>query len=56
MEEHPPSTIRVVKYEPIGPTEVRITMEMVAKVDRLAEVCSGLMHTAAGQIAAKRES
>ena len=50
MEEHPPSTIRVVKHEPISPTEVRITMEMVVNVDRLAEVCSGLIHTAVGQI------
>jgi hypothetical protein len=51
MEEHPPSTIRIIKHEPISPTKVRITMEMVVNVDRLAEVCSGLIHTAVGQIA-----
>ena len=54
MEENPPSTIRIVKNEPISPTEVRITMEMIVNVNRLAEVCSGLLHTAADQIS-KRE-
>jgi hypothetical protein len=56
MEEHSLSTIRVVKHEPISPTEVRITMEMIVNVDRLAEVCAGLIHTAADQIAGNRKS
>jgi hypothetical protein len=56
MEEHPPSTIRVVKTEPISPTEVRITMEMIVDVGRLAEVCGGLLHTAVDQIANTRKS
>ena len=55
MENTPPSTIRIVKNEPISPTQVRITMEMIVNVDRLAEVCAGLIHTAADQIAAKRK-
>ncbi|HEY2032386.1 MAG TPA: hypothetical protein VGH02_01735 [Rhizomicrobium sp.] len=36
MEAHPPSTVRIVKHEPISLTEVRITMEMIVNVDRLA--------------------
>ena len=31
MEEHPPSTIRIINNEAISPTEVRITMEMIVK-------------------------
>ena len=54
MEEYPPSTVRIVKHEPISATEVRITMEMVVNVDRLAEICSELIHTAADQISGKR--
>ena len=55
MEEMPPSTIRIIGNEPISPTEVRITMEMIVNVDRLAEVCASLIHTAADQIAGKRK-
>ena len=56
MEQNPPSTIRVIKYEPVSPTEVRITMEMVVDVNRLADVCSGLIHTAVDQIAHSKKS
>jgi len=56
MQDYPPSTIRIVKHEPVSLTEVRITMEMVVRVDRLAEVCGELIHTAADQIAIKRTS
>jgi hypothetical protein len=55
MDENPPSTVRIVKHEPISPTEVRITLEMIVNVNRLAEVCSGLIHTATSQIASKRD-
>jgi hypothetical protein len=56
MEENPASTIRIVKTEPISPTEVRITMEMIVNVNRLADVCGSLLHTAVDQIATKRKS
>jgi hypothetical protein len=55
MEENPPSTIRIIKNEPISPTEVRITMEMIVNVNRLAEVCGSLIHTAADQIASRHK-
>jgi hypothetical protein len=51
MDQPPPSTIRVVSHEAISPDEVRIVMEMVVNVHRLTEVASGLLHTAAGQVA-----
>ena len=42
----PPSTIKIVSIEPQGDTKVRIMMEMIVDVHRLAEVGSELLHAA----------
>jgi hypothetical protein len=33
----PPSTIKIVSYEPINHNEIRITLEMTVDIHRLAE-------------------
>ena len=52
MSAYPATTVRVVSIEPCGETKVRITMEMIADVHRLAEVGSEILHTAAKQVKA----
>lgn len=39
----PATTVKVVSVEPLGATKVRITMELIADVNRLAEVGSELL-------------
>jgi hypothetical protein len=51
MDELPPSTVRIVSHEAISPTQVRITMEMVVDVHRLAEICGELLRTTTAQTA-----
>ena len=46
------TTIRVISIEPAGGTKVRIMMEMIADVHRLAEVGSDMLHSAIEQIKA----
>jgi hypothetical protein len=46
MSDFPATTVKVVSIEPCGETKVRIMMEMVADVNRLAEVGSELLHKA----------
>jgi len=45
----PPSRVRIVSHESISPTEVRIMMEVIVDVNRLAEVGREFIHTAIGQ-------
>lgn len=42
----PATTVRVTSIEPAGETKVRITLEMMVDVHRLAEVGSELLHAA----------
>jgi len=42
----PPSRIRVVSYEGINKTEVKVMLEMIVDVHRLAEVGQQFLHTA----------
>ena len=43
MNDFPATRVRVVSIDPCGDTEVRIMMEMIADVNRLAEVGSDLL-------------
>ena len=40
----PATTVRVTGIEPVGETKVRIQLEMLVDVHRLAEVGSELLH------------
>lgn len=53
MAVHPATTVRVVSVELCGDTKVRIMMEMIADVHRLAEVGSELLHEAITHVKAE---
>ena len=53
MDEFPPSRVRIVSHEPISATEVRILMEMIVDVNRLAEVGREFLVQALKQVGAK---
>ena len=42
----PATTVRVTGIEPVGETKVRIQLEMLVDVHRLAEVGSEMLHAA----------
>lgn len=44
--------MRVTSIEPVGDTKVRITLEMLVDVHRLAEVGSELLHAAVKRVKA----
>jgi hypothetical protein len=50
MPDYPPTTVRVVSIEPADETKVRIMIEMIADVHRLAEVGSELLRKAIEQV------
>ncbi len=56
MATFPASTIKVVSMEPLGQTKVRIMMEMIVDVHRLAEVGSDLLHAAVAQAKADKRA
>ena len=49
MTAFPATIVRVTALEPAGETKVRITMEMLVDVHRLAEVGSELLHAAVAE-------
>jgi hypothetical protein len=49
------STVKVIAVEPCGDNKVRITLELVADVHRLAEISSSMLSVAAKGIAAERK-
>ena len=51
-----PSTVRIVSTEPLGDTKVRITMEMIVDVHRLAEIGSDLLHAAVAHAKAEKRA
>jgi hypothetical protein len=55
MPDLPPSRVRVVSHEAISKTEVRILVEMIVDVHRLAEVGRDFLTQAITQIGAKIE-
>jgi hypothetical protein len=54
MKSPPPSTVRVVSHEPITEHKVRILLEVIVDVHRLAEVSSGFLKTAVAQVTSSR--
>ena len=38
MPDHSPSRVRIVSHEPLNQHEVKITMEVVVDIHRLAEI------------------
>ena len=48
----PATTVRVTSIEPAGDTKVRIQLEMLVDVHRLAEVGSELLHAAVKKVKA----
>ena len=50
MSNFPATTLKVTAIEPCGEARVRITMEMVVDVHRLAEVSGEMMRTAVKQM------
>lgn len=53
MSAFPATTVRVTAVEPAGDTKVRITLEMMVDVHRLAEVGSDLLHAAIDRMKAE---
>lgn len=54
MDSHPATTVRVTSIEPAGDTKVRIVMEMIADVNRLAEVGGDLLRAAIAHVRAQQ--
>ena len=54
MASLPPTTVKVITIEPVGDVKVRIVLEMIVDVHRLAEVGSEMLHAAVAH--AKSES
>jgi hypothetical protein len=50
----PPTTVKVTSIEPVGDTKVRIQMEMIVDVHRLAEVGSEMLQAAMVQVKAEK--
>ncbi len=56
MSEIPATTVNVISLESCGPSKVRILMEMIVDVHRLAEVGGEMLHAAIeGMNAEKKE-
>lgn len=55
MQDVPPSRVRIVSHEAINRTEVRIMMEVIVDVNRLAEIGRDFLTQAIDQIGAKSE-
>jgi hypothetical protein len=56
MANYPATTVKVTSVEPHGETKVRIVMEMIVDVHRLAEVGSEMLRTAMAQVKAEQKS
>jgi hypothetical protein len=52
----PASTVKVISIEPVGDTKVRIMMEMMVDVHRLAEVGSDMLHAAMAHVKAEQRA
>lgn len=52
----PPTTVRVTSVEPHGETKVRISMEMIVDVHRLADVGSEMLRAAMAQVKSEQRA
>jgi hypothetical protein len=55
MSDFPDSTAKVTAITPCGENKVRITVELVVHVHRLAEVSSSMLHVAAKGVADEKK-
>jgi hypothetical protein len=55
MANYPATTVKVTSVEPFGETKVRIVMEMIVDVHRLADVGSEMLRTAMVQVKAEQK-
>jgi hypothetical protein len=55
MDKIAASTVKVTAVEPCGDNKVRISVELVVDVHRLAEISSSMLSVAAKGIAAERK-
>ena len=56
MTDYPPSRVRVVSHEAISRSEVRILIEVIVDVNRLAEVGQQFLSQAIRQVGIKPET
>ena len=56
MADQSATTIKVVSVEPDGEGKVRIIMELIADVHRLADVGSDMLRTAMAQVKADQKA
>jgi hypothetical protein len=52
MPDHSPSRVRIISHEPLNQHEVRITLEVIVDVHRLAEVGQEFISQAVKQMSA----
>ena len=52
MSNHPPSRVRVVSHEPMNQHEVKIMLEVIVDVHRLAEIGQEFISEAVKQMSA----
>lgn len=50
MPTHPPSQVHIVSHEPLNQHEVKITLEVIVDVHRLAEIGQEFISQAVKQI------
>ena len=55
MANHPPTRVRIVSHEPMNQHEVKITLEVIVDVHRLAEVGQEFITQAVKQMSADRK-
>lgn len=56
MSAFPQTTVRVTGVEPVGESKVRITIEVLVDVHRLAEVGSDFLHASVKHTKAARKN
>ena len=52
MPNHPPSRVRVISHEPLNEHEVKIMLEVIVDVHRLAEIGQEFISEAVKQMSA----
>lgn len=54
MANHPPSRVQVVSHEPINQSEIKITLEIIVDVHRLAEIGQEFISQAVKQMSGRQ--
>ena len=54
MTNHHPSRVRIVSHEPINQSEIKITLEVIVDVHRLAEVGQEFISQAVTQMSGQQ--